>query len=319
VRGTLLAGVVGLGESMEAANAALLEHNATVLDEIDYSERIPQGSVRTDVGSGLAPLAGTLFGREKAAAEAAARERRAAAEGAAAQLAATRRDKSLGLVKSTLPRIGVGALQVWPLHAPGPLPLETAPVGGPAPGLGSGGAASMVYRHYSVLDAVESSKRLEAGERLAAAEELANARGLSKKEKEALAGRLKGAARKAAVAAASASRQAAIAAQERAKATMDSMGALMYAGGDTRIPVARDRAVPLLSGGGLETEDYLTRVQPEREFERQDAASKRGLYEEDRGKARDRLLDKHGPVADAWGTAPAAINWDRIEGRGELL
>ena len=317
VRRTLDSGLAALAEDMEAAQSTLLAHNAHVLDEIDYTEHIPAGNVRTEVGEGRAPLAGQLFGRERAEAEALAATRKAQSQAAREELELKQRNRTLGLSKAQIPRTGAGALQTWPLHAPGPLALDTAPVGGAIPGMGAGGTAGMVFRHYSVLDAVATSKRLEAGERAAAAEALAAKRGLSKEQTEALraaAGSGSGARPSSVVAAASRSRMQAIAALEKARETMSTQAHMMYAQGSTRAPAQKDRSVPLLSGAALETEDYLARVRTEREWEKKAAPE-----EEDTRGARDRIFDKHRSTADPWSNAQRSIDWDRIEGKGQLL
>ncbi len=323
VRRTLHEGVNTLSEDMEAAAGALAAHNADVLEEVDYSARIPEGELVTDVGSGSAPRKGgrVLKGAEKAEAEAVAAERKRLAEEARAALAARTRDRMLGLNKAPIPRTGVGALQTWPLHTPGPLPGDTAGVGGGMPGSGAAaqGTAGMVYRHYSVLDAVEASKRLAAEERVAAADALGKAKGLSTEAAEALRARAAGGAKaNAAVQAASRSRAAAIAAQERAREVMSSQAHLVWAAGSSRAPAPKDRALPLLSGGALETEDYLVRVRAEREYESE--ASKRYFAEEaDTRGSRDRVLDVHQGARDPWEGAPRQIDWTRIEGKGQLL
>ena len=99
---------------------------------------------------------------------------------------------------------------------------------------------------------------------------------------------------------------------------MSSQAHLVWASGSSRAPAPKDRALPLLSGGALETEDYLARVRAEREYESE--ASKKFFAEEaDTRGSRDRVLDVHQGARDPWEGAPRQSNWARIEGKGEML
>jgi hypothetical protein len=55
-------------------------------------------------------------------------------------------------------------------------------------------------------------------------------------------------------------------------------------------------------------------VRTEREWEKKQAPE-----EEDTRGARDRVFDKHRGAADPWGNAQRSIDWNRIEGKGQLL
>ena len=192
---------------------------------------------------------------------------------------------------------------------------------------------AMVYKHYSVLDVIGDSKEAARLEREKIAEKVAREmeearRAAVGKKKRAWKGR-KGAgegtlasqlsstptavpAARSGLLAASKSRAAAIEAQQATKDSMSSFGKLMMSRGHARAPAERDRALPMISGGALETEDFVKRVRPLREYEVRAAAT---AEEVEYGGARDRIFDKYHGVKNPWDVAPSKIDWDNIAGK----
>jgi hypothetical protein len=303
--------VVDLGLDMQQAHAARLEYNAELQGDIDYEAKIPLGEERTSLdpkakAARPSALKQLERAREERVAKAAAR-RKAEEDAARHKLA-----RAVGLEKGGgAPTYGASALQAWPLHAPGPLHASTERTG-----LLPGQPAGMLFRHFSVLDGVAASKRLEAAESLGLAQKVA-ARGKRdvKEVQEFLKAQADAAAAKGGLglgaAAASASRAAAIAAAERARASMGSMAKLFMATGDARAGAAKDRAVPVLSGGALETQDYLARVRQAREFEVE------AEEEQDLRGERDPRLAAHIGAKDPW--LNAKVDWRAPGGKFAAL
>jgi hypothetical protein len=307
VRNTLARGVVDLGIDMQLANAARLEYNAELQGDVDYASKIPLGDERTSLDPNAKVKRSTLQQLERAKEErqAKAAERRKAEEDAAKHKMA----RAVGLEKGGgAPTYGASAVQAWPLHAPGPLHASTEHTG-----LLQGQPSGMLFRHFSVLDGVAASKRLEAAERLthakAAAEKLGQplATVTAMLEKEA-----RGAAKAGAgVQAAGKARAAALAAAEKARVSMTSMARMFMAGGDARQGAPSDRAIPVLTGAALETQDYLDRVRQKREYEIEVEEEK------DLRGARDPRLAQHVGAADPW--LRSKIDWRAPGGRFPAL
>jgi hypothetical protein len=209
------------------------------------------------------------------------------------------------------PTYGSSSLQAWPLHAPGALHASTERTG-----LLQGQPKGMLFRHFSVLDGVAASKRLEAAERLSHAKAVSEKKKLPLEtvqimlEREADAAAGKGGLGLGAAAAGKA-RAAALAAAKQARANMESMGKLFMRDGDARAGAAKDRALPVLSGGALETQDYLARVRQEREFEVEVEE------EQDLRGARDPRLAAHIGAKDPW--VNSKVDWRAPAGKFSAL
>jgi hypothetical protein len=291
VRGLLEKGREALATEIELANVARHSYDAAVLGTIDFLSNVPQGHITTVVASSEKPLVNRRELNAKAAEQALNRERAEAARQAAAQ---AQRDRELGISSSEVPKYGASALQMWPLHRPGPLPSHAGEVGiahsvkGAAGGAAGAGRNALVYRHYAVLDSVQDSKVQAANKRLELLEATAKARG-EKVTDEDRAATLHQASLLS-ITPAQKARNAALKASKNARTACSSIAHLMEA------RKARDKAVPVLTRQALETEEYLERVEVDREY---DVAQDMSL-EKDLRSSRDRLLDRYVGTEDAW-------------------
>lgn len=333
VRNTVSMGLVSLAEEFEAVNALHKDHNAHARGEVDYTDFIPLGTLRTDVDAGRSPRLGDnpYPGKSKAQVAVLLAKEKARVKAEKEEEDRLKRAREMGQEKPQVPRIGFGSLAAWPLHAPGPLVTDMDAVGGGKRGTSaSGGEAAMVYRHYSVLDSVAESKAAAREERIMIAERVMRE---DAERKAALASKRAGKkvvvpptptlppslaaplARKG-LAEASRSRAAAIEKQKEAAATMKSLSNLMMSRGHARAPAPMDSAVPILSGAALETEDFVKRVKPELEYVVREAALNKGKGVD---LGRDRMLDVYQGVKSPWEAAPALIDFDFIAGKKDVL
>jgi len=329
VRSTVAQGLEDIAEEFEEAQTLRKERNADILAEVDFTDNIPMGRLRSDVAKGTSPRLGEIAHEDIEADEALKTKRETAAREAAEEAQRVKRAREAGREKAQVPRVGVGTLATWPLHASGHLSTDTAVVGGKK--LGGGGADAMVYKHYSVLDVIGDSKEAARIERERLAEKVrreaeeARRAAAGKKGRRGARGNNKPAAAfptspviplaRSGLQAASKSRAAAIEAQQASKESMTSIGKLMMSRGHARAPAAKDDALPLITGGALETEDFVKRVRPLREFEVRAAST---MEELEYGGVRDRIFDIHHGVKNPWDVAPALINWENIAGKDNI-